>query len=78
MTPAVTPPVKVGIVSLAQYHGNFWSQALQSSEHAELVAIWDEDAERGQAGAQAPQPRQRSSAPTTGPPQRGASHRPDR
>lgn len=50
---AVTPPVRVGIASLAMYHGTFWARALAASEKAELVGIWDDDAGRGREGARA-------------------------
>ncbi|MEM7403819.1 MAG: Gfo/Idh/MocA family oxidoreductase [Pseudomonadota bacterium] len=51
MAEAIAPPVKIGIVSLAMYHGNFWSQAIQASEQADFIGIWDDDPERGEAGA---------------------------
>lgn len=44
--------VKFGLLSLAHYHGNFWAMAVNQSPDAQLVGIWDDDAARGQAGAE--------------------------
>jgi predicted dehydrogenase len=44
-------PVKIGILSFAHYHANFWAEALRDSPDAELVGIWDDDAARGHAAA---------------------------
>ena len=51
MASKVEPPVRFGIVSFAMYHANFWSRAVGDSDLAELVGIWDDDAERGGAVA---------------------------
>jgi myo-inositol 2-dehydrogenase/D-chiro-inositol 1-dehydrogenase len=47
----VRPPVRFGIVSFAQYHGNFWAQAVASSPDARLVGVWDDRSDRGQERA---------------------------
>ena len=47
MPDRVTPPVRVGVLSFAMYHANFWSQAIRESELATLAGIWDDDVERG-------------------------------
>ena len=47
----MSKPIRVGILSFALYHGNFWSEAFRDSPDAELVGVWDEDAARGQAAA---------------------------
>jgi predicted dehydrogenase len=44
--------VKIGILSFAHYHANFWAEALRDSPDAELAGIWDDDAGRGQAAAE--------------------------
>jgi myo-inositol 2-dehydrogenase / D-chiro-inositol 1-dehydrogenase len=44
-------PVRIGILSFAHYHANFWAEALRDSPDAQLVGIWDDDAARGQAAA---------------------------
>src|SRR4051794_23678877 len=43
MTPRV--PLRVGVLSFAHYHANFWSEVFAA--HGVLVGIWDDDAERG-------------------------------
>jgi predicted dehydrogenase len=45
-------PVRIGIVSFAHYHANFWSEVFRDAADAELVGIWDDDPARGQAAAQ--------------------------
>jgi len=45
-------PVRIGILSFAHYHANFWAEALRDSPDARLVGIWDDDAQRGQAAAE--------------------------
>jgi predicted dehydrogenase len=45
-------PVRIGIVSFAHYHANFWAEVFRDSPDADLVAIWDDDAARGEAAAQ--------------------------
>jgi predicted dehydrogenase len=44
-------PIRVGILSVAHYHGHFWAEALRESPLADLVGIWDDDAARGEAAA---------------------------
>ena len=44
--------VRVGILSVAHYHGNFWAEAINESPDATLVGIWDDDATRGRAAAE--------------------------
>ncbi len=48
----VKPPARVGIASLAMYHGTFRTRALAASDQAELVGIRDDDG-RGHDGARA-------------------------
>ena len=48
----VEPPVRFGILSFAMYHANFWARAVQESDLAELVGVWDDSAERGESSAQ--------------------------
>ena len=48
----VEPPVRFGVLSFAMYHANFWARAVQESELAELVGVWDDDPERGEVSAQ--------------------------
>ena len=43
---------RIGILSFAHYHANFWAEALRDSPDATLVGIWDDDAARGQAAAE--------------------------
>jgi predicted dehydrogenase len=45
-------PVRIGIVSFAHYHANFWAEVFRNSADADLVAIWDDDTARGEAAAQ--------------------------
>jgi myo-inositol 2-dehydrogenase/D-chiro-inositol 1-dehydrogenase len=40
-------PIRIGILSFAHYHANFWSEAFQADERASLVGIWDTDQGRG-------------------------------
>ena len=47
MPDRVTPPVRMGILSFAMYHANFWAQAIRESELATLAGIWDDDTRRG-------------------------------
>ena len=39
--------IRIGILSFAHYHANFWSEAFQADERASLVGIWDTDQARG-------------------------------
>ena len=52
MAPKVEPPVRFGVLSFAMYHANFWACAVQESDLAELVGVWDDDPERGGVSAQ--------------------------
>ena len=40
-------PIRIGILSFAHYHANFWSEAFQEDGRASLVGIWDSDHTRG-------------------------------
>ena len=51
MPARVTPPIRVGVLSFAMYHANFWIQAIRESELAALAGIWDDDAKRGAEAA---------------------------
>jgi predicted dehydrogenase len=44
-------PIRIGILSFAHYHANFWAEVFRDSPLAELVGIWDDDGDRGQASA---------------------------
>jgi predicted dehydrogenase len=49
----VRKQIRFAILSFAHYHANFWAQAVQSNNDAELIGIWDDDSQRGtQAGEQ--------------------------
>jgi len=48
MTPA--SPLRVGVLSFAHYHANFWSEVF--AERAVLAGIWDDDAARGHEAAE--------------------------
>lgn len=43
--------IRVGLLSFAHYHANFWAEAFADDPDAVLVGVWDEDFERGRAGA---------------------------
>ena len=43
--------VRVGLLSVAHYHGHFWAEAFRESAQAEFVGIWDDDRPRGEAAA---------------------------
>ena len=43
------PSVRVGVLSFAHYHANFWSEALRA--RGALAGIWDDDAARGREAA---------------------------
>ncbi|MHB8618183.1 MAG: Gfo/Idh/MocA family protein [Chloroflexota bacterium] len=49
MMPVERP--RVAILSFAHPHAHEWSVALRGAPYADLIAIWDDDAERGQAAA---------------------------
>ena len=38
-------PLRVGVLSFAHYHANFWSEVFAA--HGVLAGIWDDDAARG-------------------------------
>jgi myo-inositol 2-dehydrogenase / D-chiro-inositol 1-dehydrogenase len=44
--------IRIGILSFAHYHANFWAQALLKSADAELAGIWDDDPQRGKKAAE--------------------------
>ena len=46
---SVPADVRVGVLSFAHYHANFWSEALVA--RAALAGIWDEDEARGREAA---------------------------
>lgn len=48
---AMRTPIRVGLLSLAHYHGHFWAEVFRESPLADLVGIWDDDAVRGEAAA---------------------------
>jgi myo-inositol 2-dehydrogenase/D-chiro-inositol 1-dehydrogenase len=43
--------VKIGILSFAHYHANFWSEALRDDPRADYAGVWDADASRGEERA---------------------------
>ena len=45
--------IRIGVLSFAHYHAQFWSEVFRESPLAEFVGIWDEDAARGTAAAAA-------------------------
>lgn len=47
MPARMNAPLKIGVISFAMYHANFWSQAVKRSGKAALVGIWDPDEVRG-------------------------------
>lgn len=42
---------RIGVLSFAHYHANFWSEAFNDDPRATLAGIWDADPERGAAAA---------------------------
>lgn len=46
-------PIRVGVLSFAHYHANFWTEVFRESDLATLVGIWDDDPARGAAQAAA-------------------------
>jgi myo-inositol 2-dehydrogenase / D-chiro-inositol 1-dehydrogenase len=44
--------IRLGMMSFAHYHANFWAEAISRSNHGEIVGIWDDDRQRGQEKAQ--------------------------
>jgi len=47
----MTARIRFGLLSFAHFHANFWADAINGSDKAELVGIWDDDVARGQAAA---------------------------
>ena len=47
----MTDRIRIGLLSFAHYHANFWSEAFRDSPLAEFVGIWDDDATRGAEAA---------------------------
>lgn len=43
--------VRLGVLSFAHYHANFWSGAFRDHPRADLVGIWDDDTARGNEAA---------------------------
>lgn len=44
-------PLGLAVLSFAHSHGEMWGEAFNEDPHARLVAVWDDDRERGQAAA---------------------------
>jgi len=42
---------RIGVLSFAHYHANFWCEAFNADPEVELAGIWDDDPERGQEAA---------------------------
>ncbi len=42
---------RIGILSFAHYHANFWAEAFVEDAEADLAGIWDEDEARGRDAA---------------------------
>jgi predicted dehydrogenase len=40
-------PVRIGILSFAHYHANFWSEVFRDSADVTFVGVWDDDPKRG-------------------------------
>jgi predicted dehydrogenase len=47
----VAPPIRVGILSFAHYHANFWAEVFRESPLAEFIGVWDDDTARGAEAA---------------------------
>jgi predicted dehydrogenase len=43
--------IRVAILSFAHYHANFWTEAFQAMPDVEVVAVWDDNAARGNEAA---------------------------
>ncbi|OUR77317.1 hypothetical protein A9Q83_11485 [Alphaproteobacteria bacterium 46_93_T64] len=50
-TANIKPPIRIGMVSFAHYHANFWSEVFRDSPETNLVGIWDSNKARGQNAA---------------------------
>jgi predicted dehydrogenase len=44
-------PIRVGVLSFALYHGNFWSEVFRDCPDAVFAGVSDEDAGRGRDAA---------------------------
>ena len=40
-------PIRIGMISFAHYHANFWAEAFRDDPRVRLQAVWDDDAARG-------------------------------
>jgi predicted dehydrogenase len=45
--------LRIGMLSFAHYHANFWSEAFSADPRVSLVGVWDDDASRRQTAATA-------------------------
>ncbi|AZO00854.1 Gfo/Idh/MocA family oxidoreductase [Mesorhizobium sp. M9A.F.Ca.ET.002.03.1.2] len=43
--------LRIGMLSFAHYHANFWSEAFAADPRVSLAGVWDEDASRRQTAA---------------------------
>jgi myo-inositol 2-dehydrogenase/D-chiro-inositol 1-dehydrogenase len=43
--------IRVGMLSFAHYHANFWSEVFARSAEVEFVGLWDDDPQRGAQAA---------------------------
>jgi predicted dehydrogenase len=39
--------IRIGILSFAHYHANFWSEVFRDAADVEFVGVWDDDPKRG-------------------------------
>ena len=46
-----SPVLRVGILSFAHYHANFWTEAFLNDRRVTLAGLWDDDAARGAAAS---------------------------
>ncbi|MDR7523160.1 MAG: Gfo/Idh/MocA family oxidoreductase [Armatimonadota bacterium] len=44
-------PVRVGLLSFAHYHAEFWARAVAGHPEARLAGVWDDNRPRGEAAA---------------------------
>ena len=42
-----TLPIRIGIISFAHYHANFWAEVLRDDPRVRLQCIWDDNVSRG-------------------------------
>lgn len=40
----MTQPIKIALLGVQHYHSNFWTKAFKSSDLAQVVGVWDQDA----------------------------------